>query len=100
MIRKINEINLLDINKHILAYIYNLDESWQSGSHWVALYCNFKTCEIYFFDSYGLRPHKDIRKMIRSKCYEGRGGLYYLIPQFKQYKKEGILSEKDPTSGV
>ena len=64
--------DLLDKNKYILAYIYNLDESWQSGSHWVALYCNFKTCEIYFFDSYGIRPHKDIRNMIRklaNMCY-------------------------------
>jgi len=64
--------HLLDMKKNILAYIYNLDESWQSGSHWVALYCNIKTCEIYFFDSYGLRPHKDIRQMTRKLanfCY-------------------------------
>ena len=57
--------HLLDLKKPILAYVYNLDEHWQSGSHWVALYCNIPHKKIYFFDSYGLRPHKDIRKMVR-----------------------------------
>ena len=57
--------HLLELKKPIISYIYNLDEHWQSGSHWVALYCNIPYKHIYFFDSYGLRPHKDIRKMVR-----------------------------------
>ena len=64
--------HLLDLNKNIIAFIYNLDESHQSGSHWVALYCDISNCKIYFFDSYGDRPHKDIRMMIRKlalMCY-------------------------------
>ena len=64
--------HMLKLKKNIIAYIYNLDESHQNGSHWVALYCNIDTCKIYFFDSYGYRPHKDIRKMVRKlalMCY-------------------------------
>lgn len=59
-------------NYDTIGFIYNLDESWQSGSHWVTLYFNIKNCQIYFFDSYGLKPHSDIRKMIRKLanfCY-------------------------------
>ena len=72
IIRNLELKHLLDMKKHILAYIYNLDESWQSGSHWVALYCDINKGHIYFFDSYGLRPHKDIRQMVRKLaniCY-------------------------------
>lgn len=64
--------HMLELKKNIIAFIYNLDESYQNGSHWVALYCDISNCKIFFFDSYGYRPHKDIRKMIRKlalMCY-------------------------------
>ena len=68
----IRQLELDDFNimkKNIIGYIYNLDESHQSGSHWVALYCNLDNCQVYFFDSYGLRPHKDIRIMVDKLCH-------------------------------
>lgn len=64
-IRNLQLGDLRKLKKPIIAYVYNLDEHWQSGSHWVALYCNIVKKQIYFFDSYGIRPHKDIRKMVR-----------------------------------
>jgi len=64
---EVEDFNIMGVN--IISYIYNLDESHQSGSHWVALYCNLDKCQIYFFDSYGFRPHIDIRLMIDKLCH-------------------------------
>jgi hypothetical protein len=48
-----------------LGFVFNLDEHWKSGSHWVALYTNLKKNQIYFFDSYGKRPEKRIRSLVK-----------------------------------
>ncbi len=51
--------------KYKLGIVFNLDEHNQSGSHWVSMYANLKTAEIYFFDSYGVVPEIRIRKLMR-----------------------------------
>lgn len=74
----LNNLNIKELkkkNKTKFSLIYNLDEHWQSGSHWVAVWCNLETCEIYFFDSYGTRPQKDIRDFVRkcaNLCYHNK----------------------------
>ena len=47
-----------------LGVIFNLDESYKSGSHWVSLYCNLDKCQIYFSDSYGIKPESRIQELI------------------------------------
>ena len=47
---------------------FNFDEHWKSGSHWVGMYVNLIKNEIYYFDSYGKRPEKRIRKFINRIC--------------------------------
>ena len=59
---EIKDLNILKKNK--IGIVYNLDTSKQGGSHWMALYCDIKKKQIYFFDSYGHKPNKNIRKMI------------------------------------
>lgn len=56
--------NLYKDNKYKLSYVINLDKHYQSGSHWVALYINLKDKQIYFFDSYGFEPKKEIIKLM------------------------------------
>jgi len=51
------------INK--IAIIPNLDEHWQSGSHWVALYADLVKGDIYFYDSYGYRPEPRLRGLAK-----------------------------------
>jgi len=56
-----------------LGFIFNLDEHWQSGSHWVSMYANLKKNQIYFFDSGGKRPVKRIRDLVNrisTWCYK------------------------------
>lgn len=49
--------------KKRFAMVLNLDKHNQSGSHWVAIYCNLnsrrKNFGIYYYDSVGLRPPKE-----------------------------------------
>ena len=57
------DIDLNDLyNKQMtqLGVVFNLDNSTQSGSHWVALYADIKKGRIYYFDSYGLPQEKRV----------------------------------------
>ena len=48
------------------AYIINLDEYSDIGTHWMALYVNNKT--LTYFDSFGLEHiPKEIKKFINNK---------------------------------
>ena len=45
------------------AYVINLDEHKDTGTHWVALFC--KKNEIVYFDSFGVKK-KEIKKKLKS----------------------------------
>lgn len=62
--RKLNPASLLAQGKSKLGFVFNLDEHWKSGSHWVAMYADLNKEQIYFFDSFGTRPHKRIRTLM------------------------------------
>jgi hypothetical protein len=64
-IKNINFKNLIDEGKHKLGFVFNLDEHYKSGSHWVALYTDLKKNQIYYYDSYGIEPEKRIRTLMR-----------------------------------
>jgi hypothetical protein len=48
--------------KHKLGLIINLDTHDKSGSHWVALFINLDKYQLYYFDSFGTKPGKKIRR--------------------------------------
>ena len=56
---------LYNKNKTKLGVIFNLDEHYKSGSHWVSLFVDIKEGKVLFSDSYGFRPEKRIRKFMR-----------------------------------
>ena len=48
------------------AYVINLDEHKDTGTHWIALFCNRN--EIVYFDSFGVEHvPEEIKKFIRNK---------------------------------
>lgn len=67
---KVLGIKDLDFDKLIkegktkLGIVFNLDEHWKPGSHWVAMYTDLKKGQIYYFDSYGTRPEQRVRKFM------------------------------------
>lgn len=63
-IKNLDFNELIKEGKHKIGMVINLDESWKSGSHWVALYTDLKKNQIYYFDSFGKKPYKRTRKYI------------------------------------
>jgi len=58
------------INKTKLGVIFNLDKHNQGGSHWVSLFVDLQKGQIYFSDSVGIVPRKEIKDfMNRIKSY-------------------------------
>ena len=48
------------------AYVINLDEYYDIGTHWIALYVNNKT--VTYFDSFGIENiSKEVKKFINNK---------------------------------
>lgn len=64
-IKDLNYKNLVNEGKSKVGFVFNLDEHWQPGSHWVALYADIKKGNIYYFDSYGIEPCPRVRKLMR-----------------------------------
>jgi len=50
----------IDNKKDMLGVIYNLDPHYKSGSHWVATFVDLKRYRCLYFDSYGMKPPKQI----------------------------------------
>jgi len=46
--------------KDMLGVIYNLDPHYKGGSHWVATFVDLKKNRCMYFDSYGMKPPKQI----------------------------------------
>lgn len=64
-IKNLNYENLVKAGKTKLGVVFNLDEHDQPGSHWVAMYADLLKGQVYYFDSYGIRPEKRIRVLMR-----------------------------------
>ncbi len=52
-----------------LGIIFNLDEHWKSGSHWVAGFTDLNKGQVRYFDSYGIRPEPRVRKFMK-RCVD------------------------------
>lgn len=63
-IKDLNFNDLVKDGKTKIGMVINLDEHWQPGSHWVAFYSDLKKGEIYYFDSYAIRPEKRVRELM------------------------------------
>ena len=62
---------LIQNKKHIVGMIFNLDPHYKDGSHWVSMYININSGEIYYFDSVGDKIPDQINKLkknIQDQC--------------------------------
>ena len=66
----VNELCNIDVVKlhksgiRQIGIIFNLDPHDKPGSHWVALFCCLEKCGIYYWDSYGYEPSKEIQNLM------------------------------------
>lgn len=49
-----------------IGVIFNTDKSYQRGKHWISLYCDFEKGQVYFSDSMGTRPPKEVNTFMKS----------------------------------
>jgi hypothetical protein len=64
-VKSLNYDKLVNIGKTTVAIIYNLDEHYKPGSHWVAFYIDLKKKQIYYSDSAGKPPEKRIKRLVK-----------------------------------
>ena len=112
--------DLISKNKNKLGIIFNLDPHYKSGSHWVALFVNLKKGTIYYFDSNGIKPPRQISKLmsnISKQCDElgmvmemnhntrrhqysdtecGMYSLFFIIEMLKDRPSEYFLKNRIP----
>ncbi len=68
--QKMNFNDFRKEGKNKLGVIFNLDEHYKGGSHWVSLFSDLEKGQVYFSDSYGRKPEKRISNfMDRIKNY-------------------------------
>jgi hypothetical protein len=49
----------------IIGAVFNLDPHYKDGSHWVALAIDLKRNCVYYFDSYGVEPPRQVARFMR-----------------------------------
>ena len=64
----------VDSGTHKIGVIFNTDPHTEDGAHWVSLFINIDANNnyIFFFDSTGDRPQKEIREFIKTVTQQGR----------------------------
>jgi hypothetical protein len=58
--------------KSKLGIVFNTDPSYKSGEHWISSYMDLDKKQIYFFDSVGTKPNKEVRNFL------ARGAKYMM----------------------
>lgn len=49
----------------LIGAVFNLDPSYKSGSHWVAMAIDLTKQMVYYFDSYGMKPPMQVARYMR-----------------------------------
>jgi hypothetical protein len=63
--KKLNFNDLYSNGKKRIGVVFNLDEHYKGGSHWVSLFADLEKGQVYFSDSYAIPPEKRIVAFMR-----------------------------------
>lgn len=82
----------VDSGTHQIGVIFNTDPHTEDGAHWVSLFINVGTNAnnyIFFFDSTGDRPQKEIREFAKTVTQQGHalGIRFKYLENRKQHQK-------------
>jgi hypothetical protein len=67
------EAGRIDYKKYIkngitkIGLIFNLDDHDQPGSHWTAMYTDLDKGDIFYFDSFAVKPEQRVRALMREQ---------------------------------
>ena len=90
----LNIKSLWKSGKRKLGVVFNLDPHYKGGSHWVAMYADLASGAIYFYDSYGMAPPKEVVVLMNRIKEQGDAMIGIDIkkvsaplPEHKNYKR-------------
>ena len=88
----------VDSGTHKIGVIFNTDPHTEDGSHWVSLFINVEANNnyIFFFDSTGDRPQKEIREFMKTVMQQGRA----LDIRFNYYENRKQHQKRDTECGM
>jgi len=64
-VKTLNYDKLIKRGLYTVGIIFNLDEHYKSGSHWVSFFVDFKTKRIYYSDSAGKPPEQRVKRLVK-----------------------------------
>jgi hypothetical protein len=73
-----------------IGFVFNTDPHYLSGSHWISMFVNIKQKYIFFFDSTGNPPPKEVKKLIKKITEQGKvaGIDFRYIENKKNHQKK------------
>ena len=60
-----NLMDMLKKHKKKIGIVFNLDEHWKDGSHWVSMFVDVPTKQICYFDSGGDDVPEEVKKLVQ-----------------------------------
>jgi hypothetical protein len=64
-VKSLNYDKLAKKGKTKIGIIYNLDEHYKSGSHWVSFFIDTQNRKIYYSDSAGKPPEQRVKRLVK-----------------------------------
>ena len=97
---KFDLASLLKRGKTKMGIVFNLDTHKGPGTHWVGLFVNAKTGNIYYFDSTGHGAPSRIRKLVRTIRTQGKDLQTTEPIDFKFHENTKVHQYKNTECGV
>lgn len=88
----------IDSGTHQIGVVFNTDPHTEGGSHWVSMFINVEKGNnyVFFFDSTGDSPQKEIREFIKTVMQQGRSiGI-----KFKYYENRKQHQKRNTECGM
>lgn len=88
----------IDSGTHQIGVVFNTDPHTEGGSHWVSMFINVEKGNnyVFFFDSTGDSPQKEIREFIKTVMQQGRS----LGIKFKYYENRKQHQKRNTECGM
>lgn len=79
---------MLQKGKTKIGIIFNLDPHYLEGSHWIAIFIDTQKGDIYYFDSYGERAPKRVRRFMEKVVRQSKkiGKPYKIIQNRRRHQ--------------
>jgi hypothetical protein len=76
--------------KNKIGFVFNTDPHYLSGSHWISMFVSLKHKYIFFFDSTGTSPPKEVKRLIDKIKQQGKtlGINFRYIENKKHHQKK------------